>query len=59
MSTATNPAPVIAVAGQPPPPHHGQAIMIDKLLDGDYPRSAHVRAEDTYGNPDRPLSRSS
>lgn len=35
MSTATSPAPVIAVSGQNAP-HHGQAIMIEKLLERDY-----------------------
>lgn len=29
------PPPTVAVAGQVPPPHHGQAVMIESLLQGD------------------------
>lgn len=37
--------PVILVVGQTPPPHHGQSIMLEALLQGHYPgfRLVHAR----------------
>lgn len=41
----TEARPVILVVGQTPPPHHGQSIMLEALLQGHYPgfRLVHAR----------------